>query len=139
MDLVRKTYAEVDLKAIESNVNKIVKKYSNYKYRFAVVKADAYGRGILKVSRAVINGGCNYLAVATLEEALIIRREIKDVPILCLGVIHKEYINECIENNIAITVNTLDYLKEISEENLNGLKLHLKLNTGMNRLRNIKH
>ena len=138
MDIVRRTYAEINIGAIESNVNKIVNKFDKYKYRFAVVKADAYGRGILEVSKAVIKGGCNYLAVATLEEALIIRREIPEIPILCLGVIHKEYIKECIINNITITANTLEYLEEIIEYDTKDLKVHLKLNTGMNRLRNFK-
>lgn len=134
MDLVRKTYAEVDLKAVESNIRKIVNKYDEYKYRFAVVKADAYGRGITNVSDAVIKGGCNYLAVATLEEAMQIKKEINDVPILCLGVIHKEYIEKCAENNIAITINSLEYLKSILKYNIKGLKVHIKANTGMNRL-----
>lgn len=134
MDLFRKTYAEVNLRAIESNVRKIVDKYNEYKYRFAVVKADAYGRGILKVSDAVIKGGCNYLAVATLEEALQIRTEKKNTPIICLGVIHKEFLDKCIENDIAITINSLEYLKSILQCNLKGLKVHIKANTGMNRL-----
>ena len=138
MELVRKTYAEIDLKAIESNVKKIIYKYNEYKYRFAVVKADAYGRGIIKVSDAVIKGGCNYLAVATLEEALQIRKEIPDVPILCLGVIHKEYLDRCVQNNITITINSLEYLKSISIGDLKRLKVHIKTNTGMNRLRNFK-
>ena len=138
MEIFRKTYAEIDLNNIEFNIKKIVEKYSEYKYRFAVVKADAYGRGILKVSHAVVKGGCNYLAVATLEEALQIREEIKDVPILCLGVIHKEYLDKCRENNITITINSLEYLKSILDYNVSDLKVHIKINTGMNRLRNIK-
>lgn len=134
MELYRKTYAEVNLKNIESNIKKIVEKYNNYKYRFAVVKADAYGRGITEVSKAVVEGGCNYLAVATLEEALEIRKEIKETPVLCLGVIHKEYIEKCEENNIAITINSLEYLQSILEYNIEGIKVHIKVNTGMNRL-----
>ena len=134
MDIYRKTYAEIDLKAIISNIEKIVKKYDEYKYRFAVVKADAYGRGIVEVSKAVVKGGCNYLAVATLEEGLKIRKEINDVPILCLGVVHAEYLNKCAENNIAVTINSLEYLKLFLKENIRNIKVHIKINTGMNRL-----
>ena len=134
MELYRKTYAEVNLKKIETNVKKIISRYQEYKYRFAVVKADAYGRGILPVSHAVKNGGCNYFAVATLEEAMEIRKEIKDIPILCLGVVHGKFLNKCIENNITITINSMDYLNSIIDENIEKLKIHIKINTGMNRL-----
>lgn len=153
-DLHRNTYLEINLKNIKENVEKIKKKYDNYKYYFAVVKADAYGHGEVETARACIDGGCNYLAVATLDEALNIRKEIKDIPILCLGVIPSKYIKICKEQNITITISSLDYAKELvsgltkanaldniklTEKcekgcNINGLKAHLKVNTGMNRL-----
>lgn len=127
----RGTYALVNLNNITYNVEKIISTYFDYKYYIGVVKADSYGHDDLSTVRAIIAGGCNYLAVATLDEALIIRKEIKDIPILCLGITHHKYLNICLENNIDITVNSLDYLKEIDISNLN---IHIKLNTGMNRL-----
>lgn len=127
----RNTFAEVNLGNITHNVEKIISTYPSYKYYIGVVKADSYGHDDLSTVKAIIAGGCNYLAVATLDEALIIRNEIKDIPILCLGVINHKYLNICLENNIDITVNSLDYLKDIDISNLN---IHIKLNTGMNRL-----
>lgn len=132
--LQRNTYLEVNLKKLESNVSKIVNYYNGYKYHFGVVKADSYGLNGIDTVRSIIKGGCNYLAVATLEEALIIRKEIKDIPILCLGVIPLEYIKEAINNNITLTINSLEYLEEIIKLNLKNICVHLKLNTGMNRL-----
>lgn len=134
MDMSRKTYMEIDLKSIETNVKKIINKFNNYKYYFGVVKADAYGYGDINSAEAIIKGGCNYLAVATYEEALEIRNKIADIPILCLGVINPKFINDCIKNNITITINSVDYLKEIMKEIHKGLKVHIKINTGMNRL-----
>ena len=132
--MYRNTYVEVNLKNIESNVKKLINKYNNYKYYFGVVKADCYGHNHMKVVETIINAGCNYLAVATLGEALEIREEIKDIPILCLGIIPFEYIEKCIQNNITVTISNLEYLDKVLLEKHDNLKVHIKINTGMNRL-----
>ena len=132
--MYRNTYVEVNLKNIEYNVKKLINTYNNYKYYFGVVKADCYGHDGIQVVNSILNAGCNYLAVATLEEALEIRKEIKDIPILCLGIIPSNYIDKCIENNITVTISNLDYLNEVLANNHTNLKVHIKLNTGMNRL-----
>lgn len=132
--MYRNTYVEVNLKNIESNVKKIIEKYNNYKYYFGVVKADCYGHNHIKVVETIINAGCNYLAVATLGEALEIREEIKNIPILCLGIIPIEYIEECIKNNITVTISNIDYLNKVLSKKHDNLKVHIKVNTGMNRL-----
>ena len=132
--MYRNTYVEVNLKNIEYNTRKLINKYNNYKYYFGVVKADCYGHNDLKVVQTIINAGCNYLAVATLEEALEIRKQIKNIPILCLGIIPPNHIKECIKNNITITISNIEYLNKILSDNHNNLKVHIKLNTGMNRL-----
>ena len=136
--LFRKTYVEIDLKSIESNIKKVVEKFNNYKYFFGVIKANSYGCGDLNTLESMIKGGCNYLAVATLEEALEIREKIKEVPIICFGIIQKEYLEIASKNNITISINSLEYAKEIASSDINDLKVHIKINTGMNRLRNIK-
>lgn len=132
--MYRNTYVEIILENIETNVKKIINKYNDYKYYFGVVKADCYGHNDIKSVEAIIRGGCNYLAVATLEEALYIRKYNKDIPILCLGIINPKYINKCIKNNITITISNLSYLYELIKYSLKDLKVHIKINTGMNRL-----
>ncbi len=131
--MYRETYMEVYLDNIKSNIKKIINKYNNYEYYFGVVKASCYGLGINTV-KTIIEAGCNYLAVATLEEGLEIRNIYKDIPILCFGIIDLKYIDICIENNITITISNIAYLKELIKLNPTNLKVHLKLNTGMNRL-----
>ena len=130
--MYRNTYVEVNLRNIEYNVKTLINKYNDYKYYFGVVKADCYGHGGIKTVEAIIRGGCNYIAVATLDEALEIRKGITDIPILCLGIIPIMYVEECIKNNITITVSSSDYLNEIIK--YDNLKIHIKINTGMNRL-----
>ncbi len=131
--MYRNTYAEVNLTNIKHNIKKIINTYSDYDYYFGVVKAWCYGHGDINVVKAVIKAGCNYLAVATLDEALEIRGEIEDIPILCLEIVPLDYIKICADNKITITISDVDYLKKVLLMEC-GLKVHIKLNTGMNRL-----
>ena len=132
--MYRNTYAEINLKNIGNNVKKIINKYSNYKYYFGVVKADAYGHTDIKVVREIINAGCNYLAVSSLEEAIKIRKHFINIPILCVEPINLKYIDKCIKYNITVTISSKEYLYDLLKTNYSKLKVHLKLDTGMNRL-----
>lgn len=128
--MYRKTNANIYLNNIKDNVNKIIKKYNDYKYYIGVVKADSYGHNGYEVVKAIISGGCNYLAVSSLDEALEIRKHF-DIPILCLGIINSKYISICEEKNIDVTVTNLDCLNELKDSSVN---IHIKIDTGMNRL-----
>ena len=128
--MYRGTIANIYLDNTKYNVQSIIKKYNNYKYYIGVVKADCYGHNSNEVVKSIIEGGCNYLAVSSLDEALIIRKNF-DIPIICLGIINSKYIKICEENNIDITVTNLDYLKQVKDYNIN---IHIKIDTGMNRL-----
>lgn len=130
--MYRNTYVEVDTNIISSNVKNIIKKYNDYKYYIGVVKGNAYGHGGY-ISKVMIESGINYLAVSSLEEAFDIRNYV-DFPILCLEPISLDYIDECIKNNVTITISNYDYYKKLMNKEVKGLKVHLKLNTGMNRL-----
>lgn len=132
--MYRKTYAKIDGKILEENVKEIKKKYNGYEYYFGVVKNNAYGHGI-KVVQNLIRGGINYLAVSSLEEALQIRKFTLDTPILVLEPISLEFIDDAISNKITLTIESLDYLKSLYKLELSyEIKVHLKLDTGMNRL-----
>ena len=128
--MYRETIANIYLDNIKYNVESIIKKYNNYKYYIGVVKADCYGHNSNETVKSIIDGGCNYLAVSSLEEALKIREDF-DIPILCLGIINSNYINICEKNNIDITVTNLEYLKQLKDYKIN---IHIKVDTGMNRL-----
>ncbi len=130
----RNTYVEVNLKNIEENIESIIENNDSYKYYFGVVKADSYGHYDIKTVKSIIKGGCNYLAVATLDEALEIRKFNKEIPILCLGIIPRKYLKLSMKNNITVTISNQEYIKNIDFNELVGLKVHIKINTGMNRL-----
>ena len=130
--MYRRTYVNIDLNRIENNTKKILTKYNNYKYYFGVVKGNAYGHG-LGVIKTMIDSGINYLAVSNLDEAIKIRKQHKEIPILCLQPINVDFLNICADNNITITVSSEEYIKKIKNINLK-LKIHIKINSGMNRL-----
>lgn len=133
--MYRKTYVEVNIDNLKSNVKNIVNYYNNYEYYFGVVKGNCYGHGITYVINELIESGINYLAVSSLEEALEIRKINKKIPILSLEPIRIEYLDICIKHNITITVHDYGYAKElISKKIEKKLKVHLKIDSGMNRI-----
>lgn len=133
--MYRKTYVEINIDNLKNNVKNIVEYYNNYKYYFGVVKGNCYGHGITYVINELIEAGVNYLAVSSLEEALEIRKINKKIPIISLEPIRVEYIDICMKNNITITIHDYDYAKQLLNEKISkNLKVHLKVDSGMNRI-----
>ena len=133
--MYRKTYVEINIDNLKNNVENIINYYNDYKYYFGVVKGNCYGHGVTYVINELIESGVNYLAVSSLEEALEIRKINKKIPILSLEPIALEYIDICIKNNITITVHDYNYALELIKKDIKKkLKIHLKIDSGMNRL-----
>jgi len=134
---------EISRNKIEKNLEKIKNINENIIY---VLKDDAYGLGIENILPILIENGCNYYAVAYIEEALEIKRISrkkfsKEVNVMILNYTEVEDIRIAVENGIELTIYSLfqfrEYEKifsEILEEGKNNIKIHIKLNTGMNRL-----
>lgn len=131
--MYRKTFIEINLDNIIKNVKNIIKKYPDYKYYIGMVKSNAYGHGMYVINE-MINNGINYLAVSNLEEALDIRRFNKDTPVLCVEPIELDSIDVAIKNNVTITIHDIDYFKKINDQIKKKIKVHIKIDTGMNRL-----
>lgn len=130
--MYRKSYVEVDVDKIQNNVKNIISKYNNYKYYIGVVKGNCYGHGSYLASY-LVESGINYLAVSSLDEAIDIRKYV-DTPMLCLEPIDIEFLDKAVELNLAITVSSIEYYRELIKTDIKGLKVHIKVNTGMNRL-----
>jgi len=133
---MRPVWAEVDLDAIKFNINNI-KSISNEREVVAVVKADAYGHGAVDIVPTLLENGASRLAVAMISEALELRNNNINAPIMILGYTPLEYGKELIENDIEQTVYDLDYAKGLSEiaESLGKkAKIHIAIDTGMGRI-----
>ncbi|TKD67461.1 alanine racemase [Pseudalkalibacillus hwajinpoensis] len=131
----RETWAEINLDAIKQNIVA----YKNYVPSdvsiMAVVKANGYGHGAVATAETALQSGATYLAVAILDEALMLRKEGVTAPILVLGWVPPVHARLAAEQDITLTVFQLEWIEQ-AEANLNGLSLtiHLKIDTGMGRL-----
>ncbi len=130
--MFRKTFCEIDGTALEENIRKIREYYPEYKHCIAVCKGNAYGHGFAVINY-LISGGATYIAVATLEEALKAREFNTDIPMLCLEPIKACDLAVAAEHNITLTVCSEQSLKDALDCGLK-LKIHLKADSGMNRL-----
>jgi len=133
----KRTWAEIDLESIAHNYRQIRRSLPEGCRFLGVVKADAYGHGAVEVSRLLQDLGADYLAVSCLDEALELRREGVETPILILGHTPSEYTHILIAENITQTVTceakALEYSAEAAKLG-RILKIHIKLDTGMSRL-----
>jgi len=134
MRLYRKTWAEIDLDRIKHNITAI-KQYANPKHYFCVVKANGYGHDAVEVGKVAIEAGATYLAVAFSDEAIHLRDDIPDFPLFVLGPVNIESFSDLAEYDITVTLHDLEHVKKaVSTYNGKPLKVHLKLDTGMNRV-----
>lgn len=101
----------------------------------AVVKANAYGHGIVEISTFLNSIGIDNFAVATLEEGIILRENNINGNILILGYTDIQNIEYVIKYDLIQTIVDYDYAKKITSLHLsNKLKCHIKINTGLNRI-----
>ena len=132
--MYRPTYLKIDLNKLKNNITAIKKKYPDYKYYFGVVKGNAYGHGY-GILKTLVEAGINYFAVSSLDEAMEIRKKDEKTPILVLEPINLMFCPIVIKNNITITLADYDdYLALKDYKDVSKLKIHLKIDTGMNRL-----
>ncbi len=132
-----RNWLEVDLCNLAKNVDTVRKVLPKGCDMIAVVKANAYGHGEAKICRALDGMGVHKFAVASLGEALNIREEGIGGDILVLSYVDPEDVPEAADNNITLAAISEEYTAEVgriaSSMGIN-VKMHLKLNTGMNRV-----
>lgn len=133
----RGAWAEINLGAIAHNFRVIKSCIKNGAKLCAVVKANAYGHGAVPVARKALEAGAEYLAVATVPEALELREAGFVAPILLLGLAPTECADTIVAANITQTVCDEDFAEKISQaatRQKKSAKLHLKIDTGMGRI-----
>jgi alanine racemase len=131
------TYAEISLDAIKHNIAEIKKLLSGGAKFMAVTKANAYGHGAVAVSRAAIEAGVDYLAVANLREALELREAGVVHPILILTESPTSVMDEIVQHQLTQTVYSFSEAKALSDEAVKRKKnarIHIKVDTGMGRV-----
>ena len=135
---LRPAWLEINLKNYENNISAVKKELNKDTLITAVVKADAYGHGAVKISQKALKSGVDRLAVAIADEGIELRKSgFKDIPILILGWTPKEQYKKIVENNLIQTI--YDYenalmLNDVAEKLNKKAKIHIKIDTGMSRL-----
>ncbi|MDM5153062.1 alanine racemase [Bacillus sp. DX1.1] len=132
----RDTWVEVDLDAIYNNVTHIKEIIPEDVEIFAVVKANAYGHDYVPVARTALEAGATRLAVAFLDEALVLRRAGITAPILVIGPSPPRDVNVAAENDVALTVFQKGWIEEAIEiwESSVPLRFHINFDSGMGRI-----
>lgn len=135
--LRRPVWAEVNLDHLAHNIKEVRRVTKPDAMVTAVIKADGYGHGAVEIGRTLLDNGADRFAVATLTEAIQLRKAYKDVPILVLGYTPEEDSDEVIRHGLIQTVYAFEQaeaLDRIAKENKVTAKVHIKLDTGMGRL-----
>ena len=141
---------EINKENLRKNLEKI---HSINKNIICVIKDNAYGLGIKNILPILLENNCNYFAVAYIDEAIKIREILKNfekekklkflenrkIKIMALNYIKPKKLEYAIENDVELTIFNFsqlsDYLKILEESFENTvLKIHIKVNSGMNRL-----
>ena len=134
---LNRAWAEIDLDAIAHNVREIKRIMVKRVEMMGVVKADAYGHGVLEVVRTLLDNGVTQLAVSMLDEAIQIRQMGIEVPILILSYTDPARAEEIVLNNVTQTVFSHDLAQALSAAAVKlgmSAKIHVKVDTGMTRV-----
>ena len=127
----------IDLAVLRKNVRLIRDSLPAGTRLMAVVKADGYGHGMTQVARSAVRAGAEALAVATIDEGARLRQAGLTVPILTLGASLPEELPEGVRHGLTMTVCTPEAVRQAQEaaSQVSGeAMVHLKLDTGMNRI-----
>ncbi len=134
----RQSWIEINLDNLYQNLQNIRSLFPAGIYVMAVVKADAYGHGIVPVARFLQSRMVNYLGTASLDEAILLRREGIKIPILVLGPVAEQDLPVAQFYGITLTITDEKMADEVRRYVVNTsdshLKFHVKVDTGMHRL-----
>jgi len=129
-----RAWAEVDLGAIAGNIRTIHRHLSRSCRLMGVVKADAYGHGVVPVCRAAVTAGAAWLGVATLGEGIALRLGEISAPVLVLGGLTAGEVADATAHGLSISITSQE-MAEIVLRHVGAVPpVHLKVDTGMTRL-----
>ena len=127
------SWLEISKSALLNNVAQIRKNLKPQTKFIAVVKANAYGHGILEVS-SIIKNKVDYFAVYDFDDAVLLRKNKITKPILVLGRIFPNQIKLAQKHDIEVSVSSLDILEAAAKSNSKQkLKIHICIDSGLGR------
>lgn len=136
MDLLHPMWAEINLDNFIYNINQIKKRAKNSEI-IAVVKANAYGHGAIEIAKTLVKCDIKKLAVANIVEAIELRDNNIDIPIMILGLSEEYAIDSILKYNVEPTVSTLNFAKKLNEKAKSfnqKISIHIAIDSGMGRI-----
>jgi alanine racemase len=135
-EIVRPTLVEVDLNRLADNFNAVRQRVIPARV-MPILKANAYGHGLLRVAQLMESLGADYIGVAVLEEGILLRENGIRMPILVLGGILGNQVPGFLKYDLTITASSIDKLSQVDDIAAQmgvKAKVHLKIDTGMERI-----
>lgn len=136
-NILRRTWAEIDLDKVEHNFN-IIKSHLNDNVKtMCVIKADAYGHGAIQLAEIYDKLGCDWFAVSNLEEAIQLRKAGFNQDVLILGYTNPQCADLLYKYNVTQAVFSYEFADKLSREAAKhniALNVHMKVDTGMTRI-----
>ena len=133
----RPTWAEVNLNNLEYNFRQVKSHLPRPTKVLVTVKADAYGHGLIPISKRLAASGVDYLGVASIDEGIKLRKAQVKTPILVLGVILKQDIQSLFTFKLTPTICDYKLAFALSKKATalkKPMRLHIKVDTGMGRI-----
>ncbi|MCH4887445.1 alanine racemase [Acidaminobacter sp. JC074] len=131
--MLRDTHLKINIGYLEDNIKSIQNHCKDTKVG-AVLKSNAYGHGAKYMAKSLYNIGINTFLVATLLEALELKNENDNYHVIIMGHTPDKYLKEVIDKNITQTIFTYDQAKLLNDLAYEPVKVHIKIETGFNRL-----
>lgn len=135
--MFNRSCVEIDLGALKNNISEIRRITSKNAQIMAVVKADAYGHGAVTVAKTLLENGADQLCVATIDEAIELRKANINSNILILGYTDPTRFADVVSYSIDQAVYDFDTAKDLSDEAIKNNKkvnIHVKIDSGMGRI-----
>jgi len=132
-----KTYLEIDLEAVQQNIEVYKSQLRSTTKILIMVKSNAYGAGVEKMSLFYEEIGVDYLGVAYVDEGVELRNSGVTLPILVMNAEESGF-EDCIQYNLEPAIYSFEqmdeFIKSLITQGVLNYPIHLKINTGMNRL-----
>lgn len=137
MEIIQSTFAEINLDNLLFNFSHMKADKHKDKKICCVIKANAYGHGYEMIAKTLEEGGVDYFATSSLQEALLLKESVEKTPVMVLTGLIEGSEELAVAKGIETTVFNLDQARRLNEagKKLGRVqKVHIKLDTGMNRI-----
>jgi len=137
INIHKDAWVEINLENLAHNIREIKKGIPQNKKFLGIVKADAYGHGAQMIAKTMLASGVDWFGVSSIDEGLDLREIKIKAPVLVVGAVPVWAVESAAQNDISISVFNDSHLvacKDVYERTGIKTKVHVKLDTGMNRI-----